>query len=138
MGFADYLSRHPNSPPTGVNIYENHLINTIEALHYTSHTAHRKLTNQIARKRKTHNEVVNHPNSNRAKHIAFCYLHAIEQLSSFAVNKPHNKHSISKHIIQKNFISDLQLDPLFRKKDTCHNKNQPVNKHIYSADQETT
>ena len=29
MGFADYLSRHPNSPPTGENMNENHVINII-------------------------------------------------------------------------------------------------------------
>ena len=32
MGFADYLSRHPNSPPTGENMNENHVINIITAL----------------------------------------------------------------------------------------------------------
>ena len=87
MGFADYLSRHPNSQATGENIDKNHVINTIAALHYTLHTSHRKLTNQIARKRRTHNDVINLSNSNKTKHNAFSHLHAIKKLPSFAVNK---------------------------------------------------
>ena len=85
MVLADYLSRHPNSSPTGKNIDENHIINTTAALHYTLHTAHRKLTNQIARKRKTHKNVINHSNSNKTKQNAFCKLHAIKHSSCFAV-----------------------------------------------------
>ena len=44
MGFADYLSRHPISPPTGENMNENHVINTLTAVKYALHTKHRKLT----------------------------------------------------------------------------------------------
>ena len=87
MGFADYLSRHPNTQPTGENIDKNHVKNNIAALHYTLHTSHRKLTNQIARKRRTHNDVINHSNSNKTKHNAFSHLHAIKKLPFFAVNK---------------------------------------------------
>ena len=32
MGFADYLSRHPNSPPTGKNMNKNHVINIVTAV----------------------------------------------------------------------------------------------------------
>ena len=55
MGFADYLSCYPNSPPTGEHIDKNRMINPKRALQYTLHTAHRKRTNQKARNRNTHN-----------------------------------------------------------------------------------
>ena len=118
MGFADYLSRHPNSPATGKNIYENHIINTIAALQYTLNTAHRKLTNQIARKKETNNDAINNSNSKKTKHNAFCHLHAIKQSPSLVLNNSHNKQLIPKHINKNNFISKLQLDPLLRKKYT--------------------
>ena len=49
MGFADYLSRNPNSPPTGECIDGNHVINLIQAQHYTLHSMLRKTTNQKAK-----------------------------------------------------------------------------------------
>ena len=98
MGFADYLSRHPNSQPTGENIDKNHVINTIEAIHYTLHTTHRKLTNQIARKRRTLNDVTNHSNLNKTKQNAFCHLHATKQLYSLTLNKSNNTKLIQNHI----------------------------------------
>ena len=42
MGFADYLSRHPNSPPTGAKMNENHVINIITSLKHTLFTRQRK------------------------------------------------------------------------------------------------
>ena len=87
MGFADYLSRHPNSQPIGENIDENLLVNTIATLHYTLHTTHRKSTKKIARKRKTYNDFINHSNSNKTMHNAFCHIHAIKKSPSFALNK---------------------------------------------------
>ena len=41
------------------------------------------------------------------------------------MNKPHNKHSISKHTIQYNFISNFELDPLFSKKIHITTRNKP-------------
>ena len=38
MGFADYLSRHPNSQPTGEHRDKNHVIIFLAPLHYTLHT----------------------------------------------------------------------------------------------------
>ena len=87
MGFADYLSRHPNSQPTGESINKNYEINTIEAVHYTQNTTHRKLTNQIARKRRKLDDVTNHSNPSETKHSAFHHLHAIKQLPSLTLNK---------------------------------------------------
>ena len=55
MGFAEYLSRNSNSPPTDANIDKNHVLDTIQTP--TLHTAHRKLTNQQARKTDTRNDV---------------------------------------------------------------------------------
>ena len=49
MGIADYLSRHPNSPPTGENMSENHVISIIISLKYTLFTRQRKSANQKAR-----------------------------------------------------------------------------------------
>ena len=71
MGFADYLSHHPNSQTYGENIDENHVITTTAALHYTLHTTHRKSTNQIARKRKTYNDDIRHSNSNKQSPTLF-------------------------------------------------------------------
>ena len=85
-------------------------------MHYTLHTTHRKSTNKIARKRKTYNGFINHSNSNKTKHNAFCHIHAIKKSPSFAVNKPHNKHIIQKHIIHYNFISNFKLNPLLSRK----------------------
>ena len=86
MGFADYLSRHPISQPTGENIDKNHVMNTIEAIHYTLHTTHRKLTNQIERKRRTLDDVTNHSNPSKTKPSAFRHLHAIKQLPCLTFN----------------------------------------------------
>ena len=108
MGFADYLSRHPNSLPTGENIDKNHVINTIEAIHYTLHTTHRKLTNQITRKRRTLNDVINHSNLNKTKQSAFCHLHATKQLPSLTLNNSNNTQLIQNHI-NPNIIATNQL-----------------------------
>ena len=101
MGFADYLSLHPNSQPTGENIDENHVINTIAALNYTLHTTQRKLTNQIARNQQTYNDVTNHSNPNKTKHNAFCLSHSSKQSPPTAVINPHNKLLKQKQIIHK-------------------------------------
>ena len=53
MRFADYLSCHTNSQPTGENMKENHVINTLTAVQYRLHTTHRKLTNHKARNTNT-------------------------------------------------------------------------------------
>ena len=46
------------------------------------------------------------------------------------MNKPHNKHSNSNHIIQNNFFPNLQLDPYFSKKIHITTRNNPEkNKH---------
>ena len=119
MGFAYYLRRHPNSSPTGENIDKNHVINTITALQYTLHTAHRKRTNQNARNRNTHNDVINRSNPNKTKLHVFCILHATKQPPSFVLNKLHNKQLFPTHINQNNLISKIQLDPLFNNKNTC-------------------
>ena len=105
MGFADYLSRQPNLQPGGENIDENHVINTIAALHYALHTSHRNLSNQIARKRTTYTDVINHSNLNKTKHNAFCHLHAIKQLPSFAVKKLNKAQLVQNHINQNSFIT---------------------------------
>ena len=98
MGFADYLCRHPNSQPTGEHIDKNHVINTIEAIHYTLHTTHRKLTNQIARKRRTLNDVINHSNLNKIKQSAFCHLNATKQSPSITLNNSNNTQLIQNHL----------------------------------------
>ena len=134
MGFADYLRRHPNSQPTGENIDENHVINTIAALQFTLHTAHRKSTNQIAIKLKTYNDVINRSNLIKIKHIAFCHLNDINQSPPFAVNKPHNKQLIQRHIIQNKFVSNFKLNPLFSNKMHITTRNNPE-LNIFSANQ---
>ena len=106
MGFADYLSRHLNSQPTGENIDKNHVINTIEAIHYTLHTTHRKLTNQIARKRRTLNDVKNNSNLNKTKQSAFCHLHATKQLPSITLNNSNNTQLIQNHINPNTIITN--------------------------------
>ena len=80
MGFTDYLSRHPNSPPTGENMNENHVINLITSLKYALATNQRKLTNQKARLRSTQNDVKNHSNRNEQKQHAFGQFNANNQL----------------------------------------------------------
>ena len=112
MGFADYTSRHPNSQLSGDNIDKNHVIKTIEAKHYTLNTTHRKLTNQIARKRSTLNDVINHSNLNKTQQSAFCHLHANKQLPSLTLNNSNNKNyskiiSIQIHLLQINYINPL-------------------------------
>ena len=111
MGFADYLSRHPNSQPTGENIDKNHVINTIEAIHYTLHTTHRKLTNQNARKRRTLNDVTNHSNLSKTKQNAFRHLHATNQLSCLALNKPNEIQSIHNHISPNSVNTIKSINP---------------------------
>ena len=60
MGFANYLSRHPNSPPTGENMNENHGINIITAVKYAIYTKQRNSANQRARQTNAHNDVKKH------------------------------------------------------------------------------
>ena len=67
MGFTDYLSLQPNSPPTGQNMNKNQVINTSTALKYALHTNHRKLTNHNARYIDALNDVKNHSNWNERK-----------------------------------------------------------------------
>ena len=98
MGFADYLCRHPNSQPTGENVDKNQVINTIEAIHYTLHTTHRKLTNQIARKRRTLDDVINHSNLSETKHSAFRRLHATKQLPPLTLNNLNSTQLNQNHI----------------------------------------
>ena len=87
MGFADYLSRHPNSPPTGENMNENHVINIITSLKYALATNQRKSTNQKARLRSTQNDVKNHSNWNEQKQHAFCQFNANNQSLSITPYK---------------------------------------------------
>ena len=134
MGFSDYLSRHPNSQPTGENIDKNHVINTIEAIHYTLHTTHRKLTNKIARKRRTLNDVTNHSNLNKTKQNAFGHLHATIQLSSLTLNKSNKTQLIQNHItpisINTNHLykSSKSYIPNHLFKSLSSRKNSLVNK----------
>ena len=104
MGFADYLSRHPISQPTGENLDNNHVINTIEAIHYTLQTMQRKLTNRIARKQNELNDVTNHSNPSKHKENAFCHLHAIEQLPPNTLNNSNNTNLSKNHTNSNLFI----------------------------------
>ena len=79
MGFADYLSRHPNSPLIGENMNENHVINIITSLNNALFTHQRKSANQKARKTSAQNDVKNHSNWNEEKQHAFCQFHANNQ-----------------------------------------------------------
>ena len=79
MGFADYLSRHPNSPPTGENMNENHVINIITALKYALFTKQRKSANQKARQISAQNDIKNHSNWSEQKQRAFCHFQANNQ-----------------------------------------------------------
>ena len=79
MGFADYLSRHPNLPPTGENMNENYVINIITALKYTLFTKQRKSANQKARQLSAQNDVKNHSNWSEKKQRAFFYFQANKQ-----------------------------------------------------------
>ena len=120
MGFADYLSRQPNSQPTGENVDKNHVINTIEAIHYTLHTTHRKSTNQIARKRRTLDDVTNHSNQSETKHSAFRHLYAIKRLPSLTFNNTQlNQNYINSNSIITNHLyksdSEPDLDIQFQK-----------------------
>ena len=79
MGFADYLSRHPNSPPPGENMNKNHVINIITALKYALFTKQRISANQKARQISAQNEVKNHSNWSEQKQRAFCHYQANKQ-----------------------------------------------------------
>ena len=81
MRFADYLSRHTNSPPTGKNMNENHVISTLTAVQYRLHTTHNKLTNHKARNTNTLNDVKIRSSWNDRKKplLAFCHLHISRQ-----------------------------------------------------------
>ena len=87
MGFADSLSCHPNSPPTGENMNENHVISIITSLKYALATNQRKLTNQKARLRNTQNDVKNHSNRNEQKQYASCQFNANNQSLSITLYK---------------------------------------------------
>ena len=76
MNFADYLSRNPNSLPTGENNDRSHLINTKQALYYTLHSTHRKLKYQKARNTITHNDVKNQSKSKEDRQHGFCHLNS--------------------------------------------------------------
>ena len=76
MGFADYLSRHPKSPPTGENMNLNHVINIITTLKNTLFTKQRKSANQKARQLSAQNDVKNHSNWSEEKQRAFCHFRA--------------------------------------------------------------
>ena len=118
MGFVDYLSRHPNSPPTGENMNENHVINIITSLKYALLTQQRKLANQNARKTRAQNDVKNHSNRNEQKQHAFCQINANNQsliikpslLTNFQINnsKQHN-HYRSKQITQNSSTSKVYI-----------------------------
>ena len=75
MRFADYLSRHSNSPPTGENMNENHVRNTLTAVQYRLHTAHRKLTNHKARNTNTLKNVKIRSNWNAQKNRFLSFTH---------------------------------------------------------------
>ena len=79
MGFADYLGRHPNSPPTGENMNESHVINIITALKYTLFIKQRKAANQKARQLNAQNDLKNHSNWSEQKQRAFCHFQANKQ-----------------------------------------------------------
>ena len=93
MGFADYLSRHPNSPPTDKNMNENHFINIITAVKYDLHSKHRKLTNQNAQYIDAQNDVKKHFNWNEQKQSAFCHSRANKQSLSNSLSNYRFKHS---------------------------------------------
>ena len=81
MEFADYLSRHPNSLPTGENMNENHVINTLPTVQYTLHTAHRKSTNHRTQKTDRlliHIEIIN---KNNFRHTHLINLIKIQKLT---------------------------------------------------------
>ena len=118
MGFADYLSRHPNSPPTGENMNENHVINIITSLKYALLTQQRKLANQYARKTRAHKDVKNQSNRNEQKQHAFCQINANNQslfikpslLTNFQINnsKQHNNYRL-KQITQNPSTSQVYI-----------------------------
>ena len=118
MGFADYLSRHPNSPPTGENMNENHVINIIKSLKYALLMQQRKSANQNSRKTSAQNDVKNHSNRNEQKQHAFCQINANNQsllikpslLTNFQINnsKQHN-HYHSKQITQNSSTSKVYI-----------------------------
>ena len=115
MGFADYLSRHPISQPTGENLDNNHVINTIEAIHYTLQTMQRKLTNRIARKQNELNGVTNHSNPSKHKENASCHLHAIEQLPPNTLNNSNNtilsKNHTNSNLFIRNHLYKSSITP---------------------------
>ena len=83
MGFAEYLSRHPNSPPTCENMNENHVISIITAVKYALFTKQRISANQKARQISAQNDVKNHSNWSEQKQRAFCHFQANKQSLSF-------------------------------------------------------
>ena len=105
MGFADYLSRHPNSPPTGENMNENHVINVITSLKYILASNQRKLTNQRARAINTQNDVINHSKRNAQKQHAFCQFNDRNQsplITPYLSNKfPFNNTLKNKLLLSK-------------------------------------
>ena len=135
MGFADYLSRHPNSPPTGENMNENHVINIITSLKYALLTQQRKLANQNARKTRTYNDVKNHSNRNEQKQHAFCQINANNQslffkpsyLTNFQINnsKQHN-HYHPKQITQDLLTSKVYITT--RRRPNLDTNNIPITK----------
>ena len=74
------------------------MISTKEAIHFTLHTTHRKLTNQIARKQITLDNVINHSNLSETKHSNFRHLHATKQLPSLTSNNLNNTQLNQNHI----------------------------------------
>ena len=135
MGFADYLSRYPNSPPTGENMNENHVINIITSLKYALLTQQRKLANQNARKTRAYNDVKNHSNRNEQKQHAFCQINANNQsllikpslLTNFQINnsKQHN-HYRSKQITQNPSTSKVYITT--RRRPDLDTNNIPITK----------
>ena len=90
MGFADYLSCHPNSAPTGEIMNENQVINIITALKYTLFTKERKSANQKARQISAQNDVKNHSNWSEQKQRAFCHFQANKQSLSITPSSTTN------------------------------------------------
>ena len=109
MGFADYLSGHPNSPPTGENMNENHVINIITSLKYALATNQRKSTNQKVRLRSTQNDVKNHSNRNEQKQHASCQFNANNQ-SLF----------ITPYKLQKSQVNNLTQNKIHQSKQNIY------------------
>ena len=74
-----------------------------EKIQYIKHTTDRKITNQIAGKRRTLDDVTNQSNPSETKHSAFRHLHDIKQLPSLTFNNSNNT-QLNQNYINSNSI----------------------------------